>query len=378
MTYARARLFLGASAVGTLSVAAAVSLLLDLPALLPSEVGAFGTDVASLALVVALAAAVIAPFDLFGGWLLPREYGRSRERVWRFAARYARGVVVHSAVLVTIATLLLWAARVGGSLATLSAFALVSLTMLAAQPQLASVIGSTRLRAARGAEPVADLGVRTRVLETDHPHVTGGAYGLPGRTGWVVAGHWLRRGAEVALDAQVRRRAWIATSGARDRGVLLALTWNLAPVLAIVILNGAPDTVAALTRLALVSTLWSFVGLFVLPAPSRHGVYHADRAALLAGVDPVALQRGIALLERDQDDEHERSEAVESVFHPVPAAQHRVRAMLAGDATASAGRPSWHAARTALYLSWAGIGLLGRAVHCNLGRPEAWVFLPSD
>jgi len=42
------------------------------------------------------------------------------------------------------------------------------------------------------------------------------------------------------------------------------------------------------------------------------------------------------------------------------------------------GWAAWHAARTALYLSWAGVGLLGRAVHCNLGRPEVWVFLPSD
>ena len=36
------------------------------------------------------------------------------------------------------------------------------------------------------------------------------------------------------------------------------------------------------------------------------------------------------------------------------------------------------AARVALYLCVAGLGLLGRVVHCNAGRPEAWVFLPGD
>ncbi len=36
------------------------------------------------------------------------------------------------------------------------------------------------------------------------------------------------------------------------------------------------------------------------------------------------------------------------------------------------------AARVALYLCVAGLGLLGRVVHCNVGRPEAWVFVPGD
>jgi hypothetical protein len=31
-----------------------------------------------------------------------------------------------------------------------------------------------------------------------------------------------------------------------------------------------------------------------------------------------------------------------------------------------------------LYLSWAGIGGLSRAVHCNVGRPPLWVLLPGD
>jgi hypothetical protein len=35
-------------------------------------------------------------------------------------------------------------------------------------------------------------------------------------------------------------------------------------------------------------------------------------------------------------------------------------------------------ARTALPMSWCCLGLLGRAVHCNAGRPELWVLLPTD
>jgi hypothetical protein len=34
-------------------------------------------------------------------------------------------------------------------------------------------------------------------------------------------------------------------------------------------------------------------------------------------------------------------------------------------------------ARSNLYYSWATFTLLGRAVHCNVGRPSLWVFPPS-
>ena len=39
---------------------------------------------------------------------------------------------------------------------------------------------------------------------------------------------------------------------------------------------------------------------------------------------------------------------------------------------------AWHEARTALFLSWAGLGFLSRALHCGAGRPELWVLLPCD
>ena len=41
-------------------------------------------------------------------------------------------------------------------------------------------------------------------------------------------------------------------------------------------------------------------------------------------------------------------------------------------------RGAHQATRLALYLSWACLGVLARAVHCNAGRPEVWVLLPSD
>jgi hypothetical protein len=64
---------------------------------------------------------------------------------------------------------------------------------------------------------------------------------------------------------------------------------------------------------------------------------------------------------------------IESIFHPVPSLSNR-RAL----STRTYPPIAWHAARMTLFLSWGCAGLLSRAVHCNVGRPELWVMLPTD
>jgi hypothetical protein len=81
----------------------------------------------------------------------------------------------------------------------------------------------------------------------------------------------------------------------------------------------------------------------------------------------------MGLLDDLQDRERERSSLVETIFHPVPSVQSRLRGP-----RSTGGHGCWDAARTAVYVSAAGLGLLGRAVHCNCGRPSLWAFLPLD
>jgi hypothetical protein len=88
-------------------------------------------------------------------------------------------------------------------------------------------------------------------------------------------------------------------------------------------------------------------------APDGHGSLGRDVAAL-AGV--LALHA-----------------AVETMFHLIPALSRRLEALSAAEGPRIG---AWHAARSALYLSWAGFGFLSRAVHRNSGRPELWALLP--
>jgi hypothetical protein len=372
MTYARARLFLGASAVGATAVLAALALLIDLPhRALPTAPSGWGSDIALLALVVALHGAFTAPFDLFGGLLLPREYGRSREAPARFAARWARGALVWGAGVLVAGMLLMTLSRVLGAPGALLAYTVATLAFLVAQPLAASLVAGVRVRRAHVEEP--GLGTRTLVMAGLPRHATGGAYGLPGRSGWALPDHLLGRHADVHLA----RRRYLERSGLRSRGVAVAVLWNALPLLAVLLLTGAPVAVADVVRLGLVATLWAFVGLFVLPAPSRRAVHAADLGVVATGIARGEVARALEADDRDADDEPDRPLAVESVFHPIPALRRRLD-VLEGRSVAPSGFAAWHAARLALPLAGATFGLLGRSVHCALGRPEAWVFLPSD
>ena len=372
MTYARARLYLGASAVGTTTVLAALALLADLPhRLLPTAPAPWGLELALLALVIALHGALSAPFDLFGGLLLPREYGRSDESVRSFAARWWRGAALWGAGVLAGGVLLLTLSRALGGPGAALAFALVTLTFLVMQPVLAALLAGARLERPPGL--IDALGPRTRLLVGVPRHATGGAHGLPGLTGWVLTEPHVGR----HLGAHVARRRAIERSGLRDRGVLVAVAWNVVPLLALLAVAGPPVAVADVVRLGLLSTLWSFAGLFVLPAPSRRAVYTADLAALAGGADRAALASALQDHDRHGDDEADRADAVERVFHPIPASARRLE-VLAGRRPPPEGFAAYHAARLALPLAGATFGLLGRSVHCALGRPEVWVFLPSE
>jgi hypothetical protein len=88
----------------------------------------------------------------------------------------------------------------------------------------------------------------------------------------------------------------------------------------------------------------------------------------------TAVAQVITTLDALQDDEPERSGIVETIFHPIPGAAMRVAHL---SPTTTGPRPA-NVARLALPMSWCCLGLLGRAVHCNAGRPELWVLLPTD
>lgn len=372
MTYARARLWLGISCVGTMVVVSVLLLLFRVSSyLLATGMVPFGTEVAQLAGVLFVYAFLSGPFDFCGGYILPKEYKRSTLRFPQFLGRWLRGVVLHSAILLLIALALLNSAKVGGLPVFLGAYLTLNIVLLLLQAPLARLLGGMTYRKA-----YTETG-QSKVLfaANPNPYYMGGIAGLPGMERVIVPEGWRNAFSAEQLETILLRRTGVLRNGSRTRGLLLALLWNTFGACLSALLSGHLATVAGLVTFSLWFTLWNFIGLLLLPASSQRGVFGGDTFALQHGARKQALEAIIAQLDTYQDDEVSRVPGVETYFHPIPSVERRLTLL---DAGGSADIGMWHGTRMAIYLSWAGGSFLSRAVHCNCGRPDVWVFLPCD
>lgn len=370
MTYARARLLVGITGVGAWVVIAVVFLALDGPSALPGPGDAFSDQVAALSLVLAAYAAVSLPFDALGGYVLPRRFGRACPDRDAFIISWARGVLVQSIAMALAVLAVVTAGRAGGAGAALAVVAAMALLIGIAREPIARMVAdigrARRLPAHAGASAASHV----VLLEAGDPGFTGGIGGLGGRV--IIPAAWTQALGD-DLEVEIARRRSVA-GAPYWLGLLAAAAWTVGgAALGIALPGGGVESVGQVVAVGAWFTLWSFLGLLVLPSVSRPGVFAADAAAVAAyPADRVAAV--ISALDALQDDEPERPPAVEAIFHPIPGAAGRIGRL---DRAAAGVRP-WNVARTALPMSWCCLGFLGRAVHCNAGRPELWVMLPTD
>ncbi len=371
MTYARARLWLGISGVGLMVVLAFFSLLLNWPHQIFDAFRPTLTDDAlGLLWILGLYTAIHIPLDYIGGYWLPCHFSRQCLMFAYFASQYIRGLLVQSVFLFFSGLLVLQVGRWGGRGAVLVLLAIFMILMIESQDRIARWVAGLSLSGSEEME-----GHEVVLLSGMDAGFAGGFAGLPGRERLIVPSIWRRMLPESVLKLELRRRMAALASGTRLRGLLLAMIWNLGGFYLCSLLPGAGvTTLAGLFTTALGFTLWSFLGLLLLPTPSRRGVYELDSIARKLGVSPDEFATTVRELDQLQDDEPVRPVGVEAVFHPVPSVESRIRQFTQPSEIIGA----WNAARYALFLSWPCLGFLNRAVHCNSGRPELWVMLPVD
>jgi hypothetical protein len=329
-----------------------------------------------LLMFVGVYALVHLPFDVFGGYILPKRYGRRHPGRRAFAGVLARGVAVHSTALFLVSALLLFAGRLAGGLGVLLAAMLASLLLLLAfRPLLARVVAPLTF-AGTDVIPWREGGNSraTQCIHSSDEGFTGGVSGLLRPRLWLPA-HWRDRLGPIGLEIAQRRRELAIETGAWRRGRLAALsfTWIGMAGTALLVGDAALATAAGIIEFSLIFTLWSFLGLLLLPTLSRRGVATVDRRLSACDFRPRDVEETMRRLDDMQDGEPHRAQLVETIFHPIPSVQNRLQQPAGDDRLAC-----WDAARTAVYVSAAGISLLSRAVHCNCGRPALWVFLPVD
>jgi hypothetical protein len=391
--FARQRLRLGIVGVGT-SVVLAISWIVAIATggvALSSDWTPLGQslgaplDAALAALMVfAVHALLMAPLEYVGGARVVRR----RPSLGAWLVAWVRGIAVLGALVALSATAF---AAVGSNVSgpfasspftvfgTALLVVVLSIALLAAQGPIARLVAALPVRetdpqvrafAAATGVPAA----RVRVTGATDESFVGGWVGLRNPELWVPA-HWTEAPRAALLAVQLARRNAQLVSGARWRGVWGAIAWNAVGMLVIAaLLPWGFDEARTYLVLPAAATLWSFLGVLFLPTPSRAAVYAADRAVLDA-VGHAAVSDAITQLDRWQDDEAERSARVERVFHPVPSRGNRLRALTVREERADGAH---QLTRLALFSSLATMSLLGRVVHCNVGRPALWVIYPGD
>jgi hypothetical protein len=380
------RRWLGIAYVGVVVSACSIVLAFGLaPTIFPASSQPMASLALNLTGAILLFSLCSLPFDIVG-FNIERLYGRTTSSLSAFLTKQVAAAFRHGVILLAMSLIAASVGGVFGLIGLLISSVFLSCCLLACQLTLAKFYGGFSCE--RAPDDVARTALeKPRSLplvlaQADERCFSGGIVGLPFFESIVIPKQWLVQFTPPQLSAELARRNLIVASGGRFRGVLLALVFtNIGVLLAALLTNGhfalPLNSVAGLVTMSAAFTLWSFMGLLLLPLFSHHGVYEADRLALESGVDKELLFQVIAKIDADLEDEQERTVAVDTIFHPVPTIAYRLHALEQKQQT-NQGMAAWQAARYTIFLSVIGLGLLGRAVHCNAGKPELWAMLPAD
>jgi len=376
MSYGRSRLLLGMTAVGLITLTAVILLVSQAHIRILPETNTQGLwEFLLLLTVVSFWAVLLLPFDFFGGYFLPRHFCRAAPGLPNFILSWARGTIVQMTLITSLMWCLLQIGQILGHVAAISFIIVTQIGLLAFQKHVAASVAHLPMKPARLDR---DSGVVSGYAESAHTDsgFTGSIVGLPGFEEVVLPRSWRSQLAPEQLRAELVRRLGAIRSGSRTRGVLLAIAMNTLTFTTCTLLPAAGvSTVGEIVSTSLYYTIFSFFWLLLLPKWSREGVFEADRFAYENGIPFKVIETAAETIEALHDDDPKRSRQLESVFHPIPCVRRRMAEL---SLRIRSIRGYWNVARLLLFLSWTCGGFLSRAVHCNIGRPELWVLLPTD
>ncbi|MEM1108583.1 MAG: hypothetical protein AAGH99_07835 [Planctomycetota bacterium] len=369
-----ARLRLGIVGVGFWVVTSVCLLVFDAPSTLRSHLpNGMSGDAVLMGLMLALYVLIQTPFDLLGGYIIPKRYARPIQPFRCEAWAWLRGVVGHGLLLSGSAAAIYTGGFLGGWVGACVA-GLIGVSLLAACRGLVARVVASLPPDDTVAEMGNGPGLHAQLRHSQDEGFTGGITGFVTPKLNVMPAAWRDELTADGFALADARRESVIRSGAWRAGRYAALIYTALGLFLALLLAGphSAGTAVGVVETSLWFTLWSFGGLLTLPSLSRRAVYRIDRDMLDRGNDPQAYHQLWSTLDGKQDDEPTRNKWVERIFHPVPSVTNRTnRDKLTGVAL-------WDVARTSVYLGIGGLSLLTRSVHCNVGRPELWIWLPTD
>lgn len=379
MTYARSRLILGMSTVGTVVVGCLAVLGFELyrnfeTVILESVV----SQAIAVAIILAIVFGALLPFDILGGFILPTKFSKSNTRLEKWFIAYLLGVTTQFFSYIVLGVLIVNLASCNPVTGTLG-FAVLSIIVLGIRNTLINwktkpykSLDSDLREAEELAKSWLPVSNQIQIVDREDIGYTGGIIGFGRRSKILIPRRWLSFGVDV-LATIIARRQIAISSYAHTTGILLALVCNIGGFLCANLLSSSPvNSLAWLIEFISWFNLWTFFSLLILPTFSRSASSLVDDRLVSLKVPKTLVIHAAEAMNGLQDNERSRSRLIETIFHPIPSVERRSRE-----------RPllplkTWQVARSSLFISWAGLSLLARAVHCNVGRPDLWLLLPSD
>lgn len=377
--HARSRLFLGMASVGIWTVLCGLGFFFNLENWFsPGFESPWIKGFIALTAFHFIHALCSVPMDFVGGYLIPQRYQRDYRKhnnqasfgvffmLWLASvSRDLLALIVSSAILLT-GTILF------GPWALIPGSALLLILAIFIQPQLAAWIGSIHQ------SETTSTDLKVKFTEAEDPAYSGGITGWPGRETILIPELWKSRLDSKTLEAAIQRRKLAIRSGLRSRGVWLAAAWNLIGLtLGLLLTSWDGTTTTGLIRIYFISTIWQFIGLLLLPTLNRNAVRTLESGMKSKGYSEDVLTNLNLQTSALQDGEIRRSKWVEAIFHPLPSVESR-ESIEKNDSANTTSLGAWHVVRMMLYLSITCGGILHRAVHCNIGRPDLWILAPAD
>ncbi|MDZ7703219.1 MAG: hypothetical protein U5L04_01885 [Trueperaceae bacterium] len=338
--YQTARLWSGIVGIGVGLGMALIYLVYPLGwVLVPATVA--GAALLALAMF-GLHALVTLPIDFYAGYYVEKRYDLAERPLSAWAGDYLRGIVWHALFFTGAALVLVLLQAATPSFWSVVVAVLLFPVALLLYRYRAGVLPPGLV----GLEPIDDA---KRAVIAKHAE----AHGLPlppvvsyhagddrsAQGGWVGATLWLSRGAldlpDDALGCAASREIVARELGHPHRTAIISALWLALGVLIAGLLVTEPDPRLLVLRTTAAVTLWSFAGLFVLPALGRRMTLQVDRAYLARAIghgdDPrTAAERLKMTLTRIVERNlfhRELGEARQRVFHPLPSLSRRLTAI---------------------------------------------------
>ena len=264
MTYARARLRLGITGVGSIVVIAATALISGSPQTFLGSSTSFGpNEFLQLSVITGLFMLWIMPLDFLGGFVLPTKFNKLNET---FGARFRRYVVAafsKALLFLLFGSLIIvlsqFFGKIGGVAAiTLSIIACFVVRNRSLLNRKAYSSCDEKLLDALGLIESWQVSV-PKTVAVQHKDIgfTGGVVGVGKYAQIVIPNAWLSFSRE-QLATAIARRAVAVNSGSYSRGLLLAFAWNVCGFAFCSLLPAAGvTTVAGLVTTICAFTLWT-------------------------------------------------------------------------------------------------------------------------